>query len=126
MIGCKAAGRVSKGTREEVLLVFDRHDSHIPQAVLLRALAHSACVGGPNGGHNALGTGGREVGGMVAVRQPILVLHHRNDRRLWRHSTSQKEARVVAVLIAFLGLTLSGIIIAVAVEAATLALASHR
>ena len=36
------------------------------------------------------------------------------------------KARVVAVAIAFLGLILSGIVIAVAVEAAMLALASHR
>jgi voltage-gated potassium channel Kch len=36
------------------------------------------------------------------------------------------KARVVAVAIAFLGLVLSGIVIAVAVEAAMLALASHR
>lgn len=38
----------------------------------------------------------------------------------------RKKARFVALAIAFLGLTLSGIVIAVAVEAATLALASHR
>ena len=36
------------------------------------------------------------------------------------------KARVVAIIIAFLGLTLSGIVIAVAVQAATLALSSHR
>jgi len=37
-----------------------------------------------------------------------------------------RKARLVAVAIALLGLTLSGIIIAVAVQAATLALGVHR
>ena len=36
------------------------------------------------------------------------------------------KSRVVAIIVAFLGLTLSGIIIAVAVQAATLALGMHR
>jgi voltage-gated potassium channel len=35
-------------------------------------------------------------------------------------------SRVIAIIIAFLGLTLSGIIIAVAVEAATVALSTHH
>jgi voltage-gated potassium channel len=36
------------------------------------------------------------------------------------------KSRVIAIIIAFLGLTLSGIIIAVAVQAATLALGTHH
>src|SRR5262249_28884913 len=38
----------------------------------------------------------------------------------------KRKSRVAAIIIAFLGLTLSGIIIAVAVQAATLALGMHR
>ena len=38
----------------------------------------------------------------------------------------KKRSKVVAIVIAFLGLTLSGIVIAVAVQAATLALVAHR
>jgi len=38
----------------------------------------------------------------------------------------QRRSRVIAIIIAFLGLTLSGIIIAVAVEAAAVALGAHR
>jgi voltage-gated potassium channel len=36
------------------------------------------------------------------------------------------KSRVVAIIVAFLGLTLTGILIAVAVQAATLALGTHR
>ena len=38
----------------------------------------------------------------------------------------KKTSRLIAIMIAFLGLTLSGIIIAVAVQAATLALATRH
>ena len=38
----------------------------------------------------------------------------------------RNKSRVIAIIIAFLGLTLSGIIIAVAVEAATVALGAHH
>jgi voltage-gated potassium channel len=39
----------------------------------------------------------------------------------------KRKSRIVAIIIAFLGLTLSGIVIAVAVQAATLALGTiHR
>ena len=38
----------------------------------------------------------------------------------------KRKSKVVAIIIAFLGLTLSGIVIAVAVEAATLALGTIR
>ena len=38
----------------------------------------------------------------------------------------KRKSKVVAVILAFLGLTLSGIVIAVAVQAATLALDTHR
>jgi len=38
----------------------------------------------------------------------------------------KRKSRVIAIIIAFLGLTLSGIIIAVAVQATTLALGTHH
>jgi ion channel len=38
----------------------------------------------------------------------------------------KKRSKFVAIVIAFLGLTLSGIVIAVAVQAATMALGAHR
>ena len=38
----------------------------------------------------------------------------------------KRKSRVIAIIIAFLGLTLSGIIIAVAIQAATLALGTHH
>ena len=38
----------------------------------------------------------------------------------------KSTSKVVAIVVAFLGLTLSGIVIAVAVQAATLALNAHR
>ena len=38
----------------------------------------------------------------------------------------QKKSQIIAIIIAFLGLTLTGILIAVAVQAATLALGTHR
>lgn len=38
----------------------------------------------------------------------------------------KRKSRVIAIIIAFLGLTLSGIVIAVAVEAATRALSAYR
>jgi voltage-gated potassium channel len=38
----------------------------------------------------------------------------------------KKRSKVVAIIVAFLGLTLSGIVIAVAVQAATMALGAHR
>jgi voltage-gated potassium channel len=38
----------------------------------------------------------------------------------------KSTSKVVAIVVAFLGLTLSGIVIAVAVQAATLALKAHR
>jgi voltage-gated potassium channel len=38
----------------------------------------------------------------------------------------KRRSRVIAIIIAFLGLTLGGIIIAVAVEAATVALGAHH
>ena len=38
----------------------------------------------------------------------------------------KKKSRVVAILVAFLGLTLSGIVVAVGVQAATVALRAYR
>ena len=38
----------------------------------------------------------------------------------------KRKSRIIAVILGFLGLTLSGIVIAVAVQAATLALGAHR
>ena len=38
----------------------------------------------------------------------------------------QRKSRIIAIVIAFLGLTLTGILIAVAVQAATIALGTHR
>jgi voltage-gated potassium channel len=38
----------------------------------------------------------------------------------------KSKSKVVAIIIAFLGLTLTGIVIAVAVQAATLAMATHH
>jgi voltage-gated potassium channel len=38
----------------------------------------------------------------------------------------KRKSRVIAIIVAFLGLTLTGIVIAVAVQAATAALATHR
>lgn len=38
----------------------------------------------------------------------------------------KRKSKIVAIIIAFLGLTLTGIVIAVAVQAATLALGTHR
>jgi voltage-gated potassium channel len=38
----------------------------------------------------------------------------------------KRKAKIVAIVIAFLGLTLSGIVIAIAVQAATLALGTQR
>ena len=38
----------------------------------------------------------------------------------------KRKSKVVAIIIAFLGLTLTGIVIAVAVQAATSALSTHR
>ena len=38
----------------------------------------------------------------------------------------QRKSQIMAIIIAFLGLTLTGILIAVAVQAATLALGTHR
>lgn len=38
----------------------------------------------------------------------------------------KRKSRVIAIIVAFLGLTLTGIIIAVAVQAATAALGAHR
>lgn len=39
---------------------------------------------------------------------------------------TRRKSKVIAIIVAFLGLTLSGIVIAVAVQAATLALGNHR
>jgi voltage-gated potassium channel len=39
---------------------------------------------------------------------------------------TRRKSKVIAIIVAFLGLTLSGIVIAVAVQAATLALGTHR
>jgi voltage-gated potassium channel Kch len=39
---------------------------------------------------------------------------------------SQRKSQIIAIIIAFLGLTLTGILIAVAVQAATVALGTHR
>jgi voltage-gated potassium channel len=39
---------------------------------------------------------------------------------------TKSKSRIIAIAIAFIGLTLSGIVIAVAVHAATVALAAHR
>jgi len=38
----------------------------------------------------------------------------------------KKKSRVIAIIVAFLGLTITGIVIAVAIHAATAALANHR
>jgi voltage-gated potassium channel len=38
----------------------------------------------------------------------------------------KRRSKVVAIIIAFLGLTLTGIVIAIAVQAATLAMAAHH
>ena len=38
----------------------------------------------------------------------------------------KRKSRILAIIVAFLGLTLTGIMIAVAVQAATLALSTHR
>ena len=59
---------------------------------------------------------------MVALRQFLLVVHYCDHSWIWRHSTSQTRSRVLAILIAFLGLILTGIVIAVAVRAGSLAL----
>jgi hypothetical protein len=62
---------------------------------------------------------------MVAIRQSLLVVHYRNNRRYGDIRPTKRSARILAIVIALVGLTLSGILVAVAVHAATMALAAH-
>jgi hypothetical protein len=67
----------------------------------------------------------REEGTMVSIRQLLLVIHHRDDSWLRRPSAHSKGIKVYAIVIGFLGLILTGILIAVAVYAATVAFAEN-
>jgi len=59
---------------------------------------------------------------MDTVRQALLVIHYRHHSWVWRYSARQATIKDSRNLHCLLGLVLSGIVIAVAVEAATLAL----
>jgi hypothetical protein len=56
-----------------------------------------------------------------------LVIHQRDDGWLRRNPTSEQASRIpaIAIVIGLMGLTMTGILIAVTVHAATLALVAH-
>jgi len=72
--------------------------------------------------NNATGTGCGKKGGMDTVRQPLLVIHYRKTVGYGDIRPVKQRSKILALLIAFPGLVLSGIVIAVAVQATTLAL----
>ena len=54
-------------------------DNNISQGISLRSLAHLSFAVESRGSHYCAWTSGRKEGRMVAIRQFLLVVHHRND-----------------------------------------------
>jgi hypothetical protein len=79
----------------------------------------------PGDNRRTAGTGRWKKRRVVALRQRLLVVHHWDCGRLGDIRPMKRASRIIAIVVALLGLTLTGILIAVGVHAATLALAAH-
>ena len=67
----------------------------------------------------------REKGGLVTIRQLLLVLHYGHDCWLRRRPAYKNRAEDFRHGDPLVGLMLTGILVAVAVHSATVALAAH-
>lgn len=86
-------------------------------------MADAPSVIEPRRGNNSVMASCRNEGRMVALRQLLLVIHYRNHGSVMAiYGQSNEDQEFFAILIAASGLVLTGIIVAIAVHAGTVAL----